>query len=320
MFAPKAGQWQIDLVLGQGQFYGNFGGQGNFFLLPNADGSSIGIGDNANISADLSNTVFNIGNLNWNSLVNIAGVQARYFITDKWDINLMAAYNVNLQPSKDFIEGTNLGLGYLDQTHLDPSEVATTVGVGDIYAHKAVLASVSHSLMTQLGFNYNFAVKNPRITPYLGVFGQYRMARIDSYYPYTGETVAADDNFGGTTQTGPQTGAEILDGIGSGYHDGDKFPGSYNPTTSGASGVSREDIALYRLSGRAGQVLGFGVGLAAGVNYALSEGLILGFEVAPVTYHYSLLHLQVNGQSPYFVSNHNIRAFAFPQVKLGIRF
>lgn len=95
MFAPKAGQWQIDLTLGQGQFYGNFGGQGNYFLLPNADGTSIGISQftqdeqsKAHVSADLTNSVFNIGSLNWNSLANIVGLQARYFITDRFDINV----------------------------------------------------------------------------------------------------------------------------------------------------------------------------------------------------------------------------------------
>lgn len=309
MFAPKAGQWQIDLTLGQGQFYGNFGGQGNYFLLPNADGTSIGISQftqdeqsKAHVSADLTNSVFNIGSLNWNSLANIVGLQARYFITDRFDINVMAAYNVNMQPSKDFIEGTNLGLGYLEQRHLDPSEVAATVNVGDIYAHKAVLGSVSNSLMTQLGTNFYFNVKNPRISPYIGLFGQFRMARIESYYPYTGEVVLADDNFGGTTGEGPQAGAEV----------------DNNPSVG--SGVKYDDIAIYRPEERLGQVLGFGVGIAAGVGYSISEGLILGFEVAPVSYQYSLMHMQLTAQSPYFVTNHNIRAFAFPQVKLGIRF
>ncbi|MDD2594250.1 MAG: BT1926 family outer membrane beta-barrel protein [Bacteroidales bacterium] len=313
MFAPKKGQWQIDLVLGQGQFFNDI--TGLYYLLPNADGTSTGIGlssaitaysgeseilglGNDYISADLSTYVLNTGSLNANSLVNIAGLQGRYFVSNRFDINLMAAYNVNMQPHKDFIEGVSTGLGYLNQRHLDPSYVTPTVGVGDIYAQKAILGAVTHSLMTQIGSNYYFNVKNPRISPYLGIFGQFKMARIEAYYPYTGQTVTDDTNFGGTTQNPP---------AGSG-------------DASSSSGVGYDDIAMYRASGRAGQVLGFGAGITAGVGYSISEGLILGFEVAPVCYQYSLMHLQVQGQDAYYAMNHNLRAFTFPQLKLGIRF
>ena len=40
----------------------------------------------------------------------------------------------------------------------------------------------------------------------------------------------------------------------------------------------------------------------------------------PVCYQYTLLHLQVGGQDPYYATNHNLRAFAFPQLTLGFRF
>ena len=188
------------------------------------------------------------------------------------------------------------------------------VGVGDIYAHKAILGAVTHSLMTQIGSNFYFNTKNPRINPYIGVMGQFKLARIEAYYPYTGQTVQDDTNFGGTTNNGPQV------------------PGLDDPLAGGSAeqqspGISPhrqrhafDDIALYRPSLRGAQVLGFGGGLTAGVSYSLAQGLILSFEVAPVLYQYSLLHLQVQGQDAYYAMNHNIRAFAFPQLKLGIRF
>jgi hypothetical protein len=50
------------------------------------------------------------------------------------------------------------------------------------------------------------------------------------------------------------------------------------------------------------------------------EGLFVGIEVAPVCYQYTLLHLEVGGQDPYYASNHNLRAFAFPQLTFGFRF
>jgi hypothetical protein len=39
-----------------------------------------------------------------------------------------------------------------------------------------------------------------------------------------------------------------------------------------------------------------------------------------VCYQYTLLHLQVGGQDPYYATNHNLRAFAFPQLTFGFRF
>jgi hypothetical protein len=222
----------------------------------------------------------------------------------------MGAYNVNMQPRKDFIEGAFTDDANLNVDHIDPSRVNVRVGVGDIYAHKAILGAVTHSLMTQIGSNFYFHTKNPRINPYLGVMGQFKLARIEAYYPYTGQTVDDDTNFGGTTNDGPQV-PDIDDPLGNNDN--------WNQPSTG-SGTQFEDIALHRAALRGAQVLGFGGGLTAGISYSLAQGLILSFEVAPVLYQYSLLHLQVQGQDAYYAMNHNIRAFAFPQLKLGIRF
>ena len=155
---------------------------------------------------------------------------------------------------------------------------------GDIYAQKAILGAVTNRLMVQIGAEYYFNTKNPRIFPYLGVFGQFKMARIESFYPYTGQMVETD------------------------YQAGEGYPD-----------MKYEEVDIYR-TGRAGQALGFGGGINFGVEYVLMEGLFIGAEVAPVCYQYTLLHLNVNGQDPYYASNHNLRAFAFPQLTIGVQF
>ena len=295
MYAPKKGQFQVNLSMGQGQFFNDFNGL--YYLLPNADGTSLGLGflpsnykeiaglGNNYISADLSTYAINIGSLNLNDLTNIAGVQMKYFLTNHIDINLSAAYNVNLQPHKDYIEGEYLGLGVLKEmlNGYDPTEIANIVGAGDTYASKAILGAVTHSLFTQLGADYYFDVQNPRVHPYLGLFGQFKMARVQAYYPYTGQTTEYD-------------------------------------VTDPEAPLMNEDISMYRPQNRAGQLLGFGGGLLAGVEYSISEGLIIGIEVAPVAYQYTLMHLNAQGQDDYYASNHNIRAFTMPQLKFGIRF
>jgi len=246
VFGPKAGQWQFNFNVGAGQFFNDF--TGLYYMLPEEDGTAMGIGINAEtigtnyglgnayISSDLSTTLANTGSLNY-TLKNFS-VGANYFITDHININLSGAYIMNIQPGKDFIEGESFSLDK-DQIHLDPSITPAHVGVEDIYASKAILGAVTNRLMVQLGSEYYFNTKNQRIFPYLGIFGQFKMARIESYYPYTGMYMPND-----VTVAAP----------------------AYNPD------VANEEVDLW-LVNRGGQALGFGGGINFGIEYALMEGL-----------------------------------------------
>lgn len=260
MFAPRAGQWQFDLVTGQTGYVNDF--QGLYYLLPDQN-SDLGLGGSATIGGELAQTIFNLGSFNHNNLSNIVGLQAKYFITNHIDINLMASYDLNLQPSKNYEEGTTIydpTIGEIDNDLFIPGQ-------------KAIQGVVTNKLNVRIGSNYYFNHRNPRVSTYLGIFGGFQMARIEAFYPYTGE-YAGDD----------------------------------------------EELAIYRAGSRAGQILAFQGGLVAGVAYSILPGLQFGFEVAPVAYQYSLLHLQVSGLSPYYACNHDLKAFAFPQFKVGIRF
>ncbi len=308
MFAPRKGQFEIDLVLGTSQFFNDQNGL--YYLLPKADGSSIGLGlntpadlkgyepisglGNEYISGDYSTYVLNLSSISENNLSNIVGLQARYFIANRWDINLQAAYNMNLTPAKDFIEPEGSfdidEMSGVDFKDIDVTYTPAKVGIGDIYGSKAIQGAVTNSLYTQLGSNYYFATRNERINPYIGLFGSFKLARIETYYPYTGEMIRSDI-----------------------YTEADKAKGLQDQAYF-------EDIQTYRAAQRGSQVLGFGAGITAGVQYSILPGLILGFEVAPVAYQYSLIHLQLQGQDSYYAMNHNLRAFALPQVKLGFRF
>ena len=291
VFAPKAGQVQFQLNVGTGQFFNDM--TGLYYMLPDEDGTAMGIGSdkntlepgtygNAYISGDLSNLLVNQGSLNFMTRNYMVGMKV--FVTDHINLNLSGAYMLNLQPKKDFIEGEAFDIAGLNVKDYDVSETPATVGVGDIYASKAILGAVTNKLMVQLGGEYYFNTRNERIFPYIGVFGQFKMARIESIYPYTGQYVSTD------------------------LPDGEGYPD-----------MNYEEVDMYRTS-RGGQALGFGGGINIGVEYALMEGLFVGIEVAPVCYQYTLLHLQVGGQDPYYAMNHNLRAFAFPQLTFGFRF
>lgn len=286
-FGPKKGQWEISLNLGRGQFFND--AKGLYYLLPAEDGTAIGIGQdswaldvedglgNDHISADIATFVLNTGSFNANSIVNIAGINAKYFFTDNFAISFGGAYNMNMQPGKNYVEGDSSVL----PENYDPSDITGDVLPGDIYSHKAVLGVTSNSGIANLGLDWYFHIKRaPRVTPYLGVLGQFKIARIDSFYPYTGQKIVDD------------------------------VP---------VEGLQYEELDVYRTN-RAGNAMGFAVGVNFGVDFSVTENLILGINVAPVLYQYSLVQLQIMGQDTYNVYNHNISAFKYPQLKFGFRF
>lgn len=293
MFAPKAGQWQFDLNFSQGQFFNDLAGL--YYLLPSEDGRSMGLGlnvdgiddnmglGNANLSSDLSTFVFNTGSLNTNFTIN-AGVNFKYFITNHLAINLGGTYNVNLQPSKAYVEGEHFGIGEVNVDKIDVSDIPSEVEPGDIFSQKAIQGAVTHRAMATLGADWYFDCKNPRINPYIGAFGLFKIARVEAYYPYTGMKIRTD------------------------YAEGEGYPD-----------MKYEEADIY-LTPRAGQLIGVGGGLNIGVDYAVSEGLYIGAAISPVQYQYTLMHLQVMDQPAYFAMNHNIAVFRYPQLKIGIRF
>ena len=292
VFGPKAGQFQFQLNVGPGQFFNDFAGL--YYLLPAEDGTATGVSSsivsnvldptdptvvgNEYFSGDLQTILVNNGSLNY-QLLNL-GIGMKMFVTDHININLSGAYIMNLQPAKNFQEAT---YNY-DGTHPEADQNVATANPWDIYGQKAILGTATHRLMVQLGTEYYFHTKNPRIFPYLGVFGQFKMARIESTWPaYSGQTMQNSLNAALVPE------------------------------------MEDEELDMWRTP-RYGQALGFGGGINFGVEYALAEGLFVGFEVAPVCYQYTLLHMYAVGQESYYATNHNLRAFAFPQLTFGVRF
>ena len=291
VFAPKAGQFQFQLNVGTGQFFNDM--TGLYYLLPDEDGTATGIGSdamtiepgtmgNAYISGDLSQLLTNQGSLNF--MARNYSVGMKVFVTDHLNINLSGAYMLNMQPSKNFQEGETFQIVDQNIQSVDLDATNVFVSPGDVYAQKAILGAVTNKLLVQLGTEWYFNTKNERIFPYVGVFGQFKMARIESFYPFTGQVVKTD-----------------------------------YPEREGYPDMATEELDLYRVN-RAGQALGFGGGINFGVEFALMEGLFVGVEVAPVCYQYTLLHMQVAGQDAYYAKNHSLRAFAFPQLTFGFRF
>lgn len=299
-FAPKKGQWQVSAVIGHNQmfdqdmsyllptYYTNWGGNNVNFDNP----IGLGYGSTANQSAD-PGMYLNLGTLNSNDLVNLIGIQGKYFLTDRWDVNLMFSMNINATPSKDFIEGDH------------------TVQSMPIQDVKYMEGRIENAWTVALGSNYYFNTKNERINLYVGGVLGWQMGRIATKSPYTGETFTPADE--------DVTGDEDMDTPG--LPDLPTVPGDdQSGITTGDNEAVEEDVQLYVPSSRAGQIFGLRVGAVAGIEYSLAKGLVFGFEVQPVSYRYDHIQICPKGQAAYKVGHHSIGLFATPNLKIGFRF
>lgn len=298
-FAPKKGQWQVSAVIGNNQMFK----QDMNYLLPTyytgGKGSAnfnhpigLGQGSTANQSAD-PGMYLNLGTLNSNDLVNLIGIQGKYFLTDRWDVNLMFSMNINATPSKDFIEG--------DYT-------VKSMPIQDV---KYMEGRIENAWTVAMGSNYYFNTKNERINLYVGGVLGWQMGRIATKSPYTGETFTPADE--------DVTGDEDMDTPG--LPGLPTVPGDdQSGITTGDNEAVEEDVQLYVPSSRAGQIFGLRVGAVAGIEYSLAKGLVFGFEVQPVSYRYDHIQICPKGQAAYKVGHHSIGLFATPNLKIGFRF
>ena len=173
-FAPKKGQWQVSVLLGSGKFFN----ENTSYLLPkfSNDGGVVGLPNGGKDNSGDLNRYLNIGSLNNNSLVNIAGIEGKYFVSDNWDVNFQFSMNVSLTPKKDYVEGDN------------------SVPDMIIPAQSYINAQMTNNWYVSVGSNYYFKTCNERIHPYLGGALGFQMARIETTEPYTGDTYKDSDD------------------------------------------------------------------------------------------------------------------------------
>lgn len=89
---------------------------------------------------------------------------------------------------------------------------------------------------------------------------------------------------------------------------------------TGETNTGGDPIELTRGSYRAGQAWAIQGGIMAGVDYMVSEGLAIGFEVSPALYQYSMMELHPAGMEVYRAAHHNIKLLTMPRLKLAVRF
>lgn len=155
---PKLGTIHAELLLG------NTG-----FLTQGVNGFNYLLADENSVGFNGQETVYmNLGDMNSNAITNMVGVRVGAYVHPQIDVNVLFGMNMHLTPSRDYIEGDN--------------SIPDMV----IPEQQYVNAEAEYALQTQLGANWHFNVKNPRISPYVGAVGGFNWARINTVRPYTG--------------------------------------------------------------------------------------------------------------------------------------
>lgn len=185
-FAPKKGQWEVSLMLGKS---GGFYNENTSYLLPDitAPGASTGLpnggvpGSDASASGYL-NQYLNIDGFNGNSLVNIIGVQGKYFWQDCWSVSFSGGMNIGVTPKKDYIESQTL---FTEDLDLDEPSLS-------IPGQKYINATATNNFFVNAGVERYFRTGNRRIFPYVGATVGFQMARVETREPYTGSYIEVD--------------------------------------------------------------------------------------------------------------------------------
>lgn len=283
-FRPKKGDWQVNLNMGAGQFFNELNGM-NYLLPTYLNGSPY--------STNVPDLGLSGGNtVNQSKDLGIA-------------LNLGAAFNSNSIVNIASIQGAyfltdriqlnaffSLDMNvtpkkdYMESAYNEDDDPLNLPG------YKYMEGRVSSKWMLGVGGNYYFPTRNERINLYAGGMVGFQMGRVETVTPYSGEMI--EDN---VTDDEGQTDGEQLEG---------------------ESG--KEPIELFRPTNKAGTVWAIRGALVTGIEYSIMKGMILGFEVQPAAYNYTVLRIQPQGMASYNAAHHNIRVLACPSLKIGFRF
>ena len=171
VYAPRAGQFQVSAVLGGGLY---------FDYLDNLTPLLPKYMANEELGIDPTDKgpgyYLQMGSMNNNSIVNLAGIQGKFFATNRIAINAMFAMQIDVTPQRDYIEGINL----------------ESSGLLDLGGIQWVEGRLTNKYLVNVGADYYFNNCNGRLFPYIGVLGGFQHARVQAYLPYTGIEVPTE--------------------------------------------------------------------------------------------------------------------------------
>ncbi len=136
-YGPKAGDISLSLQLGKAEDFDDLQ-----YLEVNQDSYTIYVPGNSTVSTSD------------NSLINMIGVEGKFFLSDRNAIRLDFMGVMSATPAQDEVDG--ISYSYDDES--------TTV----IPSYTSVPSSGVYKFVGSLGFDHYFSVRNKRLWPYLG--------------------------------------------------------------------------------------------------------------------------------------------------------
>jgi outer membrane protein W len=158
-FGPAAGDITVSMKLGRAESFQNM--QYVQSPLSTYNGSYY-------LSAPYATSVSSSNN----SLVNMVGVEARYFVTSQIAVRLNGMGIIDLTPGQDQVPGL-----------IWSDEKLQAAGIDDVVlpSYSSIESRTTHQFVGNIGVDYHFAVKSPRVSPYLGVMGSFNYGRTQYY-------------------------------------------------------------------------------------------------------------------------------------------
>lgn len=179
---PQKGTVTVSLLLGNSSTYNN----GNWLQLPGADQSSY------TVYSPITGTYPTD-----NSLVNMIGVEAKWFFSNSWALRLGGAALLSSSPSYEGIPG------------VEGSSIVTTIPT-----YNDVPARENAEVIVNLGFDKYFATRNQNLFWYVAPVGTFHYAR-KTGYEVSGVDPTVDT---GTTRYGEAWGAGLSAIAGAEYY------------------------------------------------------------------------------------------------------
>ena len=181
VYAPRAGQVQVSAVLGSGLYFDYLDNLTP--LLP-----SYMPGDELGIDPTQKGVGYylQMGSMDNNPIVNLAGIQGKFFVTNRFALNAMFAMQIDVTPQRDYIEGINLESTSYSSSSSYGSGLLNQGGI------QWVEGRLTNKYLVNVGADYYFNNCNGRLFPYIGVLGGFQHARVQAYLPYTGIEVPTE--------------------------------------------------------------------------------------------------------------------------------
>jgi hypothetical protein len=285
-------KFQVSLMLGNSDMFNQ---KATYYLRTDYKADNIGLGDGAVQSAD-PEAYLQLNSLGDNSLLNMAGINFAYYITEGLDVNMSFGMDLRSTPKKSYVEPFNAN------------------GM-NIQGAKWMEGRVTNNWFLTAGSNYHFKVTNEKIDFYGGLKVGYQHGQLTVTTPYTDEEAAyldlvSTDGNGRVNDDHVHTTADIT--VSDANEKGER-------TTQKDNGLVVDGVVSNPRSG-AGQINCITFSVTAGVSYKFAQGLSIGVEFEPYAYRYSMLEVCPKAARVYQAAHYANRFFASPMLKFGFRF